>query len=205
MASPVGGEETGGQDTTTVFRGNAYNQTVETTMRTFLLGLLTGSLVVCALVAMPQSRERETLNIGTDLTLGMSEDTAIKKLAESGHSPRKIATPQGLQAKGITSVWVLDQGAISFASGKLAGITKLLLPSDGNGVEFGRQLYFAMRDLELEGDSHCSITTEAAEVPDYSTKTGKLHCGKKTILIELQKFEKNAETVQLNEELGGTP
>ncbi len=174
-------------------------------MRTFLRGLLTGSLVVSALVAMPQSRERETLNIGTDLTLGMSEDAAIKKLAESGQNPRKIATPQGLRDKGITSVWGLDDGVISFAAGKLAIITKHLLPSNGDEVEFGRQLYFAMRDLELEGDSHCSIATEAAEVPDYSTKTSKLQCGKKTILIELRKFQKNAETVQLDEGLGGTP
>jgi hypothetical protein len=174
-------------------------------MRTFLLGFLIGSLVVSALVAAPQSRDRETLNIGTDLTLGMSEDAAIKKLAESGHSPRKMEPPKGLRDKGITSMWLLDEGVLSFASGKLALVTKPLLPSNGNEVEFGRQLYFAMRDLELEGDSHCSIATEAGEVPDYSTKTGKLRCGKKTILIELQRFQKNPETVQLNEELDAAP
>lgn len=173
-------------------------------MRTFLLGLLIGILVVSALAAMPQSvRERETIRLGTDLTLGMSEDAAIKKLAESDHSPRKMEPPQGLRDKGITSMWVLDDGAISFASGKLVLVTKSLLPSEGNEVEFGRQLYFAMRDLELEGDSHCSIETETGEVPEYSSKTGKLHCGKKTLLIELQKFQKQGETVQLNEELGG--
>jgi hypothetical protein len=58
-----------------------------------------------------------------------------------------------------------------------------------------------MRDLELEGNSTCTIETNSAEVPDYSSKTGKLRCGKKTILIELQKFQKQRESVQLNEEL----
>jgi len=173
-------------------------------MRTFLLGLLAGALVVSAVVAWPQSKV--TLNLGTDLTLGMSEDTAIKKLAESGRTPRKIETPPGLRDKGITSMWVLDDGAISFASGKLAIVTKYLLPSEGDEVDFGRQLYFAMRDLELEGDSRCTIETDAVEIPEYSTKTSRLHCGKKTILVELQKFEKKAETVQLNGVVGaGTP
>ena len=169
-------------------------------MRTFLLGLLVGSLMVSVLVAMPQSR-RETITLGTDLTLGMSEDVVIKKLAESGHTPRKFEPPQGLRDKGITSIWVLDDGVISFASGKLAIVTKSLLPSEGNEVEFGRQVYFAMRDLELEGDSHCTIETETGEVPEYSSKRAKLSCGKKIVIVELQKYQKNAETVQLNEEL----
>jgi hypothetical protein len=172
----------------------------EVSMRTFLLGLLVGSLIVSALAAMPQS-SRETLNLGADLTLGMSEDAAIKKLAESGHTPRKIEPPQGLRDKGITSMWGLDDGVISFASGKLAIVTKSLLPSEGNEVEFGRQLYFAIRDLELEGDSHCTIETEAGEVPEYSSKRAKLNCGKKIVIVELQRYQKNPETVQLNEEL----
>ena len=46
-----------------------------------------------------------------------------------------------------------------------------------------------------------SLPSDNAEVPDYSSKTGKLRCGKKTILIELQKFQKQPESVQLNEEL----
>jgi hypothetical protein len=55
--------------------------------------------------------------------------------------------------------------------------------------------------LELEGDSRCTIETENAEVPDFSNKTAKLICGRKTIIIDLQKFKEQAESVQLNEEL----
>jgi hypothetical protein len=58
-----------------------------------------------------------------------------------------------------------------------------------------------MRNLELEGDSRCVIETTNGETPEYAHKTLKLHCGKKSILVELEKFEKNPETVQLNEEL----
>ena len=142
----------------------------------------------------------------------MTEDAAIKKLAESGYSPRKEEPPKGLRDKGVTSMWVVDEkgdknpslGVITFASGKLDSAKKFLI-QEGDEVEFGRQLYFAMRDLELEGNSHCIIETESAEIPEYSGKTGKLRCGKKTVLIELQKFQKHGESVQLNEELDARP
>jgi hypothetical protein len=62
-----------------------------------------------------------------------------------------------------------------------------------------------MRDLELEGNSACTIETDSKEIAEFSSKTGKLRCGKKTILIELQKFQKHQETVQLNEELDARP
>ena len=88
-----------------------------------------------------------------------------------------------------------------FASGKLYSVDKPLLLTDGGEVEFGRQLYFAMRDLEFEGDSHCTIQTENQEEPDFSNKTARLQCGMKTIVINVQKFKENDETVQLNEEL----
>jgi hypothetical protein len=78
---------------------------------------------------------------------------------------------------------------------------KELFSDDANEVEFGRQLYFAMRDLESEGNSHCTIETENSEVPDYAQKTTKLHCGKKTIVVVLQKQQSKNESVSLNEEL----
>ncbi len=181
-------------------------------MRTFLFGLLIGSLIVSAVAAMPQSsRMRETMRLGTDLTLGMAEDAAVKKLAESNYSPRRIEPTTAMRDRGVTSMWVMDEkgegdkhpsfGILTFASGKLDYAKKFLLPPGGDELEFGRQLYFAMRDLELEGDSHCTIETETRETPEISDKTAKLHCGKKTILIELQKFQKQTESVQLNEEL----
>ena len=184
-------------------------------MRTFLVGFLAGSLIASAIAMGQSSNERETIRIGTDLNLGMAEDTAVRKLAESGYIPHRHEPPKGLRDRGVTSMWSVDQkgegdkhpslGIITFASGKLDSAMKFLLPPDGDEVEFGRQLYFAMRALELEGNSHCTIVTESAEIPEYATKTGKLRCGKKTILIELQKFQKQAESVQLNEELDARP
>lgn len=179
-------------------------------MRSFLLGLFLGFFVVSMLSAMPQSsKPRDTMWLGTDLTLGMSEEAVVKRLAES-YSLRKEEPPKELRAKGVTSLWVVDErkgdkhpsvGIISFAAGKLDSVTKFLLPSDADEVEFGRQLYFAMRELELEGNSRCTISTSNAEVPDFSHKTAKLQCGKKSMLIDLQRFQKYAESVQLNEEL----
>src|ERR1019366_4218270 len=143
------------------------------TMRTFLLGLLVGSLLVSALAARPQASQKETIWVGTDLTLGMSEDTAIKQLAESRHTVRKISVVKALADRGITSIWVVDEqgekgrslGTILFASGKLESVVKFLLPDNGNEVDFGRQLYFEMRNLELEGDSRCVIETTNGKTP----------------------------------------
>jgi len=152
----------------------------------------------------------ETLWLGVDLSLGMSEDATVKKLAESGYNLRKLEPPEDLRRKGATSMWVVGEkgegkksriiGSMLFASGKLVNVHRDLLP-EGDEVEFGRQLYFAMHSLEVEGNSRCTIETINRETPDLSWKTATLTCGKKTIFIELQKFQKQDESVQLNEEL----
>src|SRR5258708_5766788 len=130
-------------------------------MRRFLLGFLVESLVISVIAAVPQLRKpRETIRLGsTDLILGMPEDAAVKQLAESGYVPRKMNPPKALRNKGITSMWAVDEkedkqpsiGLITFASGKLESAMKFLY-QEGDEVEFGKQLYFAMRDLELEGN-----------------------------------------------------
>jgi len=179
-------------------------------MRIFLLGLLFGCLVATALFATPQARNaRETMWLGTDLTLGMSEEAVVAKLAES-YNLQKMEPPNGLRAKGITSMWIVGEkgqgdkhpsvGLVAFAAGKLDNVHKDF-PLNGDEVEFGRQLYFAMRDLEHERNSRCTIETENLEVPNFAHKTAKLLCGKKSIIIDLQKFKEQAESVQLNEEL----
>jgi hypothetical protein len=40
-------------------------------------------------------------------------------------------------------------------------------------------------------------------VPEFANKLAKLHCGKKFIVIDLQKIERQEWTVQLKEELIG--
>ena len=180
-------------------------------MRTFLLGLLIGLSFVMA--AKPQAANyRETLSIGAaNLSLGMSEDTAIKTLAEHSYTTRKVEPPKQLRDEGVTSLWIVDSkdergkeislGNLNFASGKLNFAQKDLLGMDEDAVSFGRQLYFALRELEDEGDSHCLIETKTAKIPEYAHTTANLRCGKKSIVIDLQKFQKQDESVQLNEEL----
>ncbi len=176
-------------------------------MRIFLLGVLLGCLVASVLFAAPQSnKQRETIWLGSeDLTLGMSEGAVLTKLAES-YNLEKGEPPPGLRAKGITSMWVVnakvkgeDHGALFFASGKLHAVSKNLPERDD--VEFARQLYFAMRDLELEGDSQCSIKTDNMEGPDFGDKTATLRCGKKSLVIHVQKFKAHDEHTFLDEDL----
>jgi hypothetical protein len=141
----------------------------------------------------------------------MAEDATVKKLTESGYRLRKHDPPDALKQKGFTSMWFVDEGGdgkytasvglILFSSGRLASASKDLLPSEGGQVEFGRELYFAMRDLEAEGDSRCAIETQAGEVSGFAQKTAKLTCGKKSIVIYLQKSDNKNESVQLNLEM----
>lgn len=171
-------------------------------MRTLLFGLLASVLVSMAVAQT--LNPRETMTVGVDLTLGVSEDAAVKKLTESGHKLKKHEPPDALKQKGFTSMWFVDEasgGVILFSSGRLTSVSKDLLPDESGQVEFARQLYFAMRDLEAEGDAHCAIETETGEVPEYAQKTARLRCGKKSIVIYLQRPQNKNESVQLNLEM----
>jgi hypothetical protein len=171
-------------------------------MRAFLILLLAS--VVALTVAAQTLNRRETLTVGIDLTLGMSEDAAVKRLTESGHKMSKHEPPDALKQKGFTSMWFIDEGSLGialFSGGQLTSVSKDLLPKEGGQVEFARQLYFAMRDLEAEGNSRCTIETENAEVPEFAHKTARLRCGKKSLVIDLQNLHSKGDSVQLNEEL----
>jgi hypothetical protein len=175
-------------------------------MRTFLIGTILGCLIASALQATPQaSLSRTTLNIGADLTLGMTEEVAVKRLTEYGYSLKKIEPSKVFLDVGITSIWIINEkdgtnvGTMSFASGKLNEAGKSLFPDEGDAVEFGRRLYFAMRDLEQEGNSQCTIQTVTRDVPEFAQKTANIRCGIKTISVDLQKMPKYSETVQLTE------
>jgi hypothetical protein len=173
-----------------------------TASRLVLVWILASVLVSLALAQT--FNPRETMTVGADLTLGMSEDAAVKKLTESGHTLKKHEPPDALKQKGVTSMWFADEGSVGvlfFSSGRLTSVSKDLLPTEGDQVEFARQLYFAMRDLEAEGDSRCAIETETGEVPEYAQKTARLRCGKKSIVIYLQKPQNTNESVQLKLEM----
>ena len=90
---------------------------------------------------------------------------------------------------------------VCFTAGRLSSVNKTLLASGNDTVAFGRSLYFAMRDLEQEGDSQCTIQTDNSDSPEWMTKSAKLRCGNKTIIVLLQKHKSQAELVSLDEEL----
>jgi hypothetical protein len=180
-------------------------------MRAFICGVAVTLLVLG--VSAQTVNQRESISVGISLTLGITEDAAVKQLTEAGYHVRKLDLNGRLKERGFTSMWVVDDrgdskyttslGVIFFTSGRLVSAMRELLPQDNStDVEFGRQLYFAMRDLEAEGDVHCTIHTENSEVPDYAMKSANLICGKKTITISLQTSKGSNETVQLNEEMG---
>jgi hypothetical protein len=171
------------------------------------------SWCLCPLPGQVRTAPQETIWLGTNLKLGTPEDAVIRNLTESGYKLEKVSpVPVELQKKeDITSMWVATEKhgdawlshSLGFAGGKLKQVSKELPTSDE--VELGRQLYFALRELETEGNNRCTIETESEEGPDLSMKSATLHCGKKHIRISLQKLLKQSEIVTLNEELGDHP
>ena len=79
-------------------------------MRTFLFGIL--AAVVVSMVAGQELNPRETMSVGIDLTLGMSEDAVIKNLTEVGYKVRKGPLSNGFKEKGFTSVWFVDEAGL---------------------------------------------------------------------------------------------
>jgi hypothetical protein len=58
-----------------------------------------------------------------------------------------------------------------------------------------------LRDLQNEGNFHCTIETDASEVPEFAQKNANLNCGQKRIVLNLQRLGKQDEIVQLDLEL----
>lgn len=79
----------------------------EAAMRTVLIALL-ATVLVSTVFSQVISR-RETLTVGVDLTLGVSEDAAVKKLTESGYKLSKHDPPDALKQKGFTSMWSVEE------------------------------------------------------------------------------------------------
>ena len=130
-------------------------------MRTLWVGLLAS--VLTSLVVAQTLDPRETVTLGVPLSLGMSEDSAVKKLAESGHKVTKHEPPDALKQKGFTSMWFVDDGSggvILFSYGRLTSVSKDLLPNEGKLPSSVGSHIFSDAELQTEGDLHCAIETE---------------------------------------------
>jgi hypothetical protein len=154
---------------------------------------------------------RDVIKVGVDLTLGMPEDLAIKRIIEAGYGANKLPPTEELRKRGVTSMWGINQktgtiesaiGLALFANGKLWSASHEWPDVDNTeSIALGKKLFFLLSDFERQGNRNCTIEAFIAEVPDYSTKTAFLHCGHKNFAVYLQKYRDQPETVQFNEEL----
>lgn len=58
-----------------------------------------------------------------------------------------------------------------------------------------------LRGFETQGDTNCDVETRTGVVSEYAFKEAYLHCGHKTLAVEIQQARGQSESVQLNEEL----
>ena len=149
--------------------------------------------------------KRDTISIGVDLSLGMPEDAAIRQIAEAGYTVENTQLPSKERTSSLWTITVKGDGrnqplgAVEFSKGKLKSATRWL--GTGDEVEFGRQIYFLMRDFRAQGDSLCAIETTASDEAALSLKTAYFRCGHKSIRIALEALRGEQEVVGLSEEL----
>ncbi len=159
--------------------------------------------------ANPQNNLQETIRVGGEVGLGITEQSAFDRVSSAGYNVRRNEVPVGrAPLPGVTSTMVVESnagqslGVLFFSKGRLTHVLRFALPNDkGEGVEFGRQVFFMMREFETQGETNCHIETRTGEVPEYAFKRAYLHCGHKTLAVEIEQIRGQSESVQLNEEL----
>ena len=79
---------------------NAYTSlaTAERSVRTFAIGFLAGCFVIGALAPTPQSIRRETIVVGTDLTLGMGKKFVLVELQKFRTDDESVQLNESLNA-----------------------------------------------------------------------------------------------------------
>jgi len=172
-------------------------------MKNLLLGTLLGILLALVPIAYTQ-QQGERIFVGTtSLQLGMEKDAVISRLAEQGYRLSRVEGPpsQGDQ-------WLVSEknaqaeydllGSIVFMKGRLSTATRYWAESwDSGSAKIARNLYFLAKSLEDSGNTTCVIETNPSESPEFDQKDIRIHCGRRTLGIDVSKYKEQREVTQL--------
>jgi len=174
-------------------------------MKNLLVGVFLGFLIASIWNNHVQAAQREPARIwvGTDLQLGMPKDAVIAKVAEAGYEIKRITAIEG-------DMWTVAKknerneydvvGGMTFIGGKLGFANHTLYASfDQPAAKLARSFYFAIRDLEADHNSVCTLESKNQENATFYSKTGILHCGNRTISESVSKYQDQNEEGELTE------
>jgi hypothetical protein len=167
------------------------------------LGFLLSSLWNKHASAGQTQAEPARIWVGTELQLGMPKDSVIMKVAEGGYEIKRATAIEGdywtITKKNEKNEYDLV-GTVTFRGGKLDWAEHTLYSSfDQSAAKFARNLYFALRDLEVDHNNVCTLENKNQESAAFYSKTGMLHCGRRTISVIVSKYQDQNEEGQLGE------
>jgi hypothetical protein len=173
-------------------------------MKRFFLGLVLGILLVSVPIAYTQQQSERIFVGSISLQLGTEKDAVISKLAERGFRLSKLPSSES---------WVVDQknvetgeydilGTLQFTNGRLMSASRHWAESwDIGSAKVGKNLYFLVKSFEEAGNIACSIETKSQESPDFDSKETLIHCGRRMIIIDVNKYKEQREETQVTETL----
>jgi hypothetical protein len=177
-------------------------------MKNLLLGLVFGILLASVPQAYTQ-QEQERIYIGatTSLQLCMEKDAVISKLAERGYTLTKVQNTEN----SLTENWMVreknDQaheydslGYLTFKDGHLASASRVWADNwDAGSARVGRNLYFLVKSFEESGNTACSLEAKPQEGLEFDSKASLIHCGRRTITVDANKYRDQREETQVVE------
>ncbi len=175
-------------------------------MKNLLVGLFLGLLIASVLnnhvSAAQAQRAPARIWVGADLQVGMPKETVITKVAEAGYEITRQTAVGG-------DFWTVMKnqnserdfiGNIIFVGGTLESAEHSLYDStDQPAAKLARGFYFAVRDLEADHNSVCTVETKNEEQAVFESKSGMLHCRNRTISVTASKLQDQDEEAELTE------
>jgi hypothetical protein len=174
-------------------------------MRNLLMGVVLGILIVAVPTAFTQ-QQSERIQLGTDLQIGMAKDAVISKLTEHGYVTRKLIE-EGDSATNVDpwpDIWGVarsneqpkdEMGTVAFSNGRLSRARRTWTNTwDPDSAKLGDTLFSLIQSFVHSGHRDCTLKTESSGFLNTYVKTSLIHCGSKTISINLTTKGNSQET-----------
>jgi hypothetical protein len=150
-----------------------------------LLLVATCAVLAGSLFAQGQTiNKAETITVGAELQLGMSQDAVFSSVKRAGYHVMRL---------GNTDDWFVTDGAespevfgqLTFANGALITASRSWADTSMDGFSLGQAIYGALTALSQEGKYSCVTETWKSRAPTNEHTYIQLYCGGKRLKMTL--------------------
>jgi hypothetical protein len=170
-------------------------------MRNLSIGIVIGLLIAVPVARTGQQPEQ--IVVGALLQLGMTEDAAVRKVAEAGLTINKAKN---------NDIWVVSKknelneydnvGFLTFKDSRLVWASRSLMNSgDIGAVKLIRNLYFLVKSYEDMGNTSCTLETQKQEGLEIDNKELMVHCGRRTAALYVVTYKDQQPRANLDESI----